>query len=251
MAAGDKPSSSSGEPHYRGELAELVSAWNARDERRFLAQIETLAAMQEHRLLHDVGELTREIQTALERFCADARLEDLTRKDVPDARVSLEHVLQLTNDAAHRTMDLVERSCIPAEHTRQLADRIAPLWRALRERGLPAAGADGLPEAMDEFLESARADAEQIRRNLGEVLLAQGYQDLSGQIIRSVMKLIDEIQDALAGLVALSRGQEVDYGGRAPASPHRAAGPRVPGVEQGNQVKGQDEVDLLLSRMDL
>ena len=49
-------------------------------------------------------------------------------------------------------------------------------------------------------LPAARADSELIRRNLADVLLAQGYQDLTGQIIRSVMKLVEELETALANL---------------------------------------------------
>ena len=235
----DKPGAS-GAAHRSGAFAELVEAWHARDEKRFFSCIEALAARQ-----RDVVELTREIETALEHFCANTRLEDLTHREVPDARVSLEHVLDLTNEAAHRTMDLVERSYAPAERTRDLADRLAPLWQAQREH--KATAAELLP-LMDQFLTSARTDAEEIRRNLGEVLMAQGYQDISGQIIRSVIELIDEIQEALAGLVALSRGQPVELcGRREPAAERNAMGPRVPGVAKGDTVNGQDEIDQLLS----
>ena len=49
------------------------------------------------------------------------------------------------------------------------------------------------------------ADMGKVRANLSEVLLAQGYQDLTGQIIRGVMKLVGELEIALADLVRLSR----------------------------------------------
>jgi chemotaxis protein CheZ len=243
-AAGESPRSGA-RASYPAELGELVAAWHSRDEGRFLAQVDALAAARGHGLMQEVGELTREIRGALERFCNDARLEDLTRREVPDARLSLEHVLELTSAAAHRTMDLVEQSCIPAEHTRDLADRIGPQWRESR-----AASSGEAAVRMDEFIEAARSDAELIRRNLGEVLMAQGYQDLSGQIIRSVMQLIDEIQHALAGLVALSQGQAVDYERRADDG-RGPGGPRIPGKAADGLVDGQDEVDRLLSGLDL
>ena len=46
---------------------------------------------------------------------------------------------------------------------------------------------------------------DKVRSNLTEVLMAQGYQDLSGQIIRGVMKLVAELETALVDLVRLSR----------------------------------------------
>lgn len=227
-----------------GELAGLVAAWNERDEKRFFSIVEAMATRPRQDLLHDVAELTRDIESALEHFCSNARLERLTNKEVPDARVSLEHVLDLTNEAAHRTMDLVERSYVPAERTRDLADRITPLWQA--QRGTVVGNAE-LLSLFDEFLSSARSDAEEIRRNLSEVLLAQGYQDLSGQIIRGVIELIDEIHHALGGMVALSRGQSVEYRRNAEPDASGAMGPRIPGVSRGDVVNGQDEIDQLLS----
>ncbi|MDX9739886.1 MAG: protein phosphatase CheZ [Gammaproteobacteria bacterium] len=235
---------------YDAELAELVAAWNARDERRFVAQLDALAATHDHMLLKNVGELTRGIETALERFCVDARVEDLSRKEVPDARVSLEHVLKLTDEAAHRTMDLVEQSHVPAESILQGVNHVLPNWQQWREGELSEEQRVALLGEMSGFLAAAHENAERIRANLSEVLLAQGYQDLSGQIIRSVMNLIDEIQEALAGMVALSRGQEVIYRAREPV-PNGACGPQVPGVAKGQAVGGQDEVDLLLSGLNL
>lgn len=249
MAAAGDSLRSGARAAYPAELGELVAAWNSRDEGRFLAQIDALAAARGHGLMQEVDELTREIRGALERFCSDARLEDLTNREVPDARLSLEHVLELTNAAAHRTMDLVEQSCIPAEHTRELAERIDGQWCALRS-GVADAVREQALASMGDFITAARSDADLIRRNLGEVLMAQGYQDLSGQIIRSVMQLIDEIQNALAGLVALSQGQTVDYERRADNS-RGPAGPRIPGKTGNSHVDGQDEVDRLLSGLDL
>lgn len=235
---------------YSAELAELVAAWNTRDERRFVAQLDALAAMHEHVLMKNVGELTREIETALERFCVDARVEDLSRKEVPDARVSLEHVLKLTDEAAHRTMDLVEQSREPADVIFRGASQVLPRWRDWREGRLSPEEHAALMDETGGLLDAAREGSELIRANLSEVLVAQGYQDLSGQIIRSVMNLIDEIQEALAGLVALSRGQDFVCRAREPQA-NGACGPQVPGVAKGETVAGQDEVDMLLSGMNL
>ena len=102
-------------------------------------------------------------------------------------------------------------------------------------------------ESMDAFLASAPQDMEQVRGNLAEVLMAQGYQDISGQIIRGVMKLVAELEVALANLVRLSNPSDM----RAPVveldAQRRGYGPAVPGVDHGNVVNGQTDVDALLS----
>jgi chemotaxis protein CheZ len=87
---------------------------------------------------------------------------------------------------------------------------------------------------------------DQVRGNLSEVLLAQGFQDLSGQIIRGVMKLVSELELALTDLVRLSKS-----GPRGPSAisdeTRRGFGPVVPGINNGPAVSGQQDVDALLS----
>jgi chemotaxis protein CheZ len=100
---------------------------------------------------------------------------------------------------------------------------------------------------MDAFLESARTDMDKVRGNLGEVLLAQGYQDISGQIIRGVMKLVGELETALVDLVRLSRTGPTQSAKPAAESRSTGFGPAIPGVDNGPAVSGQQDVDALLS----
>jgi chemotaxis protein CheZ len=79
------------------------------------------------------------------------------------------------------------------------------------------------------------------------VLLAQGYQDLTGQIIRGVMKLVGELEHALGDLVRLSSGKADTAAARASDGTARGFGPVVPGVDHGAHVDGQQDVDALLS----
>ena len=99
--------------------------------------------------------------------------------------------------------------------------------------------------AVEVFLPAVRADSESIRKNLADVLLAQGYQDLTGQIIRSVIKLVGELEETLASLTKLS-GDVVEHAtlGESPSKGH---GPVVPGVTRGEVAAGQTDVDELLS----
>src|SRR6185295_9961323 len=99
---------------------------------------------------------------------------------------------------------------------------------------------------MDAFLEAASGDMDTVRGNLAEVLMAQGYQDLSGQIIRGVMKLVGELESALVELVRLSRTNAT------PRTPvvdlnRTGFGPVIPGIDRGPAVSGQQDVDALLS----
>jgi chemotaxis protein CheZ len=94
-----------------------------------------------------------------------------------------------------------------------------------------------------------------VKSNLAEVLITQGYQDLSGQIIRGVMTLIQELESALAELQRI-----VGPGSVAGISAESVAanevvdvsagfGPHVPGIERRSAVNDQSDVDALMSQM--
>lgn len=220
----------------------MHSALLAGNEPAFEEALHHFNALQEISVVTSVRKVTGELQAALEQFRSDSRLIDLAERQVPDARARLAHVLKLTDEAAHHTMDLVDQCC-------PLVDEVAQQARALLPR-LPAAAdaREPAPHELAEFLTRTATHMKTVRARLADVLLAQGYQDLSGQIIRSVMKLVDELEIALGDLVRIG-----DLGGtERPASAAgsaRAHGPIVPGVDHGETVGGQDDIDAMLSGM--
>jgi chemotaxis protein CheZ len=205
----------------------------------------------EPHLLSQLHDLTCNLQNALDRFRLDSRLTRLAEKEVPDARERLSHVLKLTDQAAHRTMDLVEQSCPPADRTAREAAALNEPWSRFRAGTISVADYCDLIGRIDKFLLISRADSEAVRANLNEVLLAQDYQDLTGQIIRGVMTLVSEVEVVLVDLAKLAGNQN---GSLVPTAEElaRGTGPVVPGVEQGAAiVNGQADIDALLSDLGL
>jgi chemotaxis protein CheZ len=218
---------------YADSVAALSRALASSDEHAFRGALSAFDAVRDGEVLTGVRKVTVGLQNALQRFEIDARLIDLAQNQVPDARRRLEHVLRLTGDAAHRTMDLVDQCGPLTDQIRQAAETLAAHTQAV---------ADGAFEPLQDRVAACLAG---IRSRLADVRLAQSYQDLTGQIVRSVMGLVDELQRALselagivdAGEAAVHRGETLS----------RGRGPVVPGVEQGDVVQGQQDVDALLS----
>jgi chemotaxis protein CheZ len=243
--------SSSLQEQYGSTIAVLAGALAANDEGLFFSELDALVERRERGLFGELRKLTADLQTALVRFSVDSRLVDLAEKEVPDARLRLDHVLKLTDEAAHRTMDLVEQSGPLAERTARQAGEIIVLWKQYRRRNIAVEDFRRMVQQMDSFLVAATTDMGAVRSNLAEVLLTQGYQDLSGQIIRGVMKLVGELETALVELVRLSKSGP--RGSDASQAPVRTTGfgPAVPGVDHGPAVSDQEDVDALLSGLGL
>jgi chemotaxis protein CheZ len=92
--------------------------------------------------------------------------------------------------------------------------------------------------------------AAQLRGHLSAAYLAQGYQDLTGQIVRGVVTLVDEVESALCDLRRIVGSSHEPGSAAAPLAPN-GHGPVVPGVDHGAAVANQQDVDALLSDLGL
>jgi chemotaxis protein CheZ len=197
----------------------------------------------------DLRALNASLQRTLDEFRSSFHRASVAGKEMPDARLRLDHVLKLTEDAAHRTLDLVERSG-------PLADRLAREAAALIEPTQIARAAYrgttvvDLLARVEIFLRSAERDGAAVRANLDEVLMAQSYQDLSGQIIRTVIKLVVELERTLAHFSKLAGDRPADESNPAAkqASDSQGHGPAIPGAS-ADAVGEQGDVDALLAMM--
>jgi chemotaxis protein CheZ len=232
---------------YGARVEALRAALDRGDEAGFLAVLDELLHTRKEALLSELRSLTGTLKFALDRFSLEAHLADLAENEIPDARLRLAHVLEMTNEAAHRTLDLVEQSGPPAERTSKTAEDLNHSWKLFRSRKIAPREFKEMVKRMDRFLPVARSDAEMIRRNLAEVLLTQGYQDLTGQIIRGVMQLVQELESTLAKLIRLAGNESSTPRAAEPHVAGRAYGPVVAGVTQGKVATAQQDVDDLLS----
>ena len=224
---------------YRVWVEAMHAALIAHDSQGFAAALECFNRLQESDVISGVRKVAVDLQAALEQFRCDSRLLDLAEREVPDARHRLAHVLKLTDDAAHHTMDLVDQSCPLVDTVAHEAERLQLLIKR------PLGADEAIRVDLERYLVQTLQSMKQVRSRLADVLLAQGYQDLSGQIIRGVMKLVDELELALGKLVRIGNFKQ-DSQPRENASAG-VQGPVVPGVEHGLTVGGQQDVDAMLS----
>ena len=94
---------------FGSTIATMSGALAAGNEQLFLSQLDSLVQRRERTLFTELRKLTGDLQSALDRFSVDSRLVDLAEKEVPDARQRLDHVLKLTDEATHKTIDLVDQ----------------------------------------------------------------------------------------------------------------------------------------------
>src|ERR1700709_1771915 len=94
---------------FGARLLTLSSALDDDDEDTFMAELNSMVRERDDALWTQLRKLTTDLNGALERFQLDSRVVDLAEKEVPDAKQRLDHVMKMTDEAAHKTMDLVEQ----------------------------------------------------------------------------------------------------------------------------------------------
>ncbi len=235
----------------RLELAKsLVSHLESGDDEGAISVIAELAGFRDSLLFQEVGRLTRELHDSINSFVMDAQLADIARNEIPNAAERLRYVIATTEQAANTTLGAVEDSLPLADSLRNDAQHLSDQWAKFNSRQLTVDDFRALSGELSSFLEATQANTVELHDKLSEVLLAQGYQDITGQIIRKVIDLVNDVEVKLVELVRLSGSRlKTAQSQDGAASGTHASGPAVPGVDKGDIVSGQDDVDDLLSSL--
>ena len=196
-------------------LRVALEAFERGDETTLRQQIDTLVAWRARPLVEGLRRLSRELGAALGDVPVAG--EDVSSDELEDACTRLDHVVLTTEQASHRTLDL-------ADQCRALTDT------------LKAAGP----------LTDAQAQAvAALRGNLSELVLAQSYQDLTGQIIRRVATILRRLNENFASLGLKPHAEPAESGKGA----SDLAGPAVANLD--HDAFSQNDADELLSGLGL
>ena len=201
-----------------------------------------------------MGQLTRDLHEALQDFQLDPRIVQMTEDDLPDAQNRLQYVIQKTEDAANRTMDAVE-ACLPmADDMHQRVESVMPVWNRLMSNDIQLNEFKSLCHEVDDVLKRCGENMPQVHGLMTEVLMAQDYQDITGQVIRRVIQLVEDVEKNLIELLKIFGKEEARREAeKAESSKQKSAseaeGPIIDADKRDDVVGGQDEVDDLLSSL--
>lgn len=213
----------------------------------------------DHGLYHEVGKLTRALHNAIVNFQIDtshALGESGEVSKISDASDRLDYVVRLTDKAANRTMDLVESSAPVVAELGQAAATLRADWQRLQRREMAADEFRDLYKRIGEFLDKTEQSSSHVSAQLNDILIAQDYQDLTGQVIKRVTALVHDVEESLVNLVRMA-GQVDRLTGNHHAqsaeatkkSQDKGEGPQIHADKREDVVSGQDEVDDLLSSL--
>jgi len=244
------------DPELLESAKSLVAAFEAGDKGGVEKYLGALTHLHESELFNELGKLTREFHEAINKFRCDERFAELTEEDIPDAKERLNYVISRTEDAANRTLTAVEASIPLCDEMGEKASILLEEWLRFKRKEMSVEEFRVLVKDIDQYLVSNELKTKEIKEQLTDVLMAQDFQDITGQIIRRVINLVGEVEMNLVNLIKLGHK---GVAGTQPVvkkedkskegSRSSLDGPQVPGLESKDVVSGQDEVDDLLSSL--
>jgi chemotaxis protein CheZ len=188
-------------------------------------------------VFQQLGAITRMLHDTLQQLGVMPRLQ-AAADGLPDARSRLNYIAHKTAQAAEKVLDSVDH----AKHEHQLISAdTRRLAEALTQDPVRAVASG----AVMNFVGDVEARTQRIDQHLTDIMLAQDFHDLTGQVVAKVVTLATDLEDSLLKLLV----QVVPPEQRAKVDNSGLQGPVVDATGRTDVVANQGEVDDLLASL--
>ncbi len=147
-------------------------------------------------VINEIGQLTRCLHNSLRALGCDTELERAANS-MPDACDRLDYVVKLTQQAADRVLAATEIAK-PLQTVQGLeAAKLSQRWDAMFDGQMDIESFKQLVHDTRGYLREAPQRAQQTEAQLLEIMMAQDFQDLTGQVLKKVTVLVQEVETRL------------------------------------------------------
>jgi chemotaxis protein CheZ len=199
-------------------------------------------------VFQQLGLITRQLHDTLSQLGVMPRLQEAAN-GLPDARSRLTYIAQKTGDAANKVLNLVDLA--KAEH-QSISAQTRAMAAAIVADPVKAVATGGVMN----FVHDVEAATSRIDGHLTDIMMAQDFHDLTGQVVAKVVSLANELEDSLVKLLVQAAPPDQTAKLMAHIAPplHSVAtselsGPVVAPEGRTDVVANQGEVDDLLASL--
>ena len=201
-------------------------------------------ALKEEAVFNRLGHLARQLHDSLRELGLDKSLQE-TARQIPDAQGRLHYIAQMTEQAASKVLN----ACDIAKPTQdELAGQVKELgarWEKMFANQLSVEEFKQLAADTRRFFAAAPERIALVNGQLNEIMLAQDFQDLTGQVIKKVVEIVQNVEAQLVQLLIETMPAEK----RAAAPEGLMNGPVVDAAGRCDVVTNQQQVDELLESL--
>jgi chemotaxis protein CheZ len=192
--------------------------------------INTTSTQQEE-LLSRVGHMTRLLHDSLRGLGLDKLLERAA-SDIPDARDRLDYVARMSEQAAQRVLNATDIAIPLQEKLNEEAKRIGMSIKQLKTQALTQNEYQHIVDDLSQYLVLVGNSSAETKSHLMDIMMAQDFQDLTGQVIKKVTALAQNLEQQLVQLL-------IDY------SPNEIKKEVADGLLNGPQINPEGKTDVV------
>lgn len=195
-------------------------------------------------VLTRIGQMTRALHDNLHALGLDKVIQKAAH-DIPNARDRLNYVARMTEQAAQKVLNATDAAMPLQDRIDAGAGALAAKWKDSLVQPFSEEQYRLMAENTLSFLSEARSDSVATRQHLLDIMMAQDFQDLTGQVIKKITEVAHSLEQQLVQLL-------VDY---APPDVRREVGtgllngPQIHAAAEGEAVASQKQVDDLLGSL--
>ncbi|QOY93112.1 protein phosphatase CheZ [Massilia sp. UMI-21] len=195
-------------------------------------------------VLSRIGHMTRALHESLRGLGLDKLIEKAA-SDIPDARDRLDYVARLSEQAAKRVLDATDAAGPVQDAIETRSAELSGAWQTLLDGGASEAEWRALAQRTVAGLDESRAGAAATRGQLMDIMMAQDFQDLTGQVIGRITGIAQNLEKQLVQVL-------IDF---APSEIRREIdngllnGPQIKPEGKSEVVADQGQVDDLLDSL--
>ncbi len=194
-------------------------------------------------LIHRIAMVTRTLRVSMRELGLDQAIQDAAHA-IPDARDRLHYVAQMTEQAANRVLNAAEQIQPWQDSMQRDAKALDARWQDWFDHPVELDQARSLVDDTRAFLKDVPEKTQASQNNLMEIIMAQDFQDLTGQVIMKMLGVIGAIETELVQVLIDSVPQE-----KREETKTLLNGPVVNAEGKNDVVTNQDQVDDLLASL--
>lgn len=192
-----------------------------------------------------IGHLTRKLHDTLHDLGLDKSLEKAVDNTIPDARDRLAYIATLTEKAAERVLNATDVAKPLQDQMDAGAAKLSGEWDRLLKNELSIDDFKQLVTDTRGFLGTVKQNSKATNDQLLEIMMAQDFQDLTGQVIKKVIEMAKEMENQLLLVLLQSTSPEK----KAEMDSGLLNGPVINAEGRTDIVSSQEQVDDLLESL--
>jgi chemotaxis protein CheZ len=196
------------------------------------------------RVFSQLGQMTRGLHNLLRELGYDQALGQMAR-ELPNNRDRLNYIAAMTAQAAERTLNAAELAQPIQARLGSQASELSDKWERLFAKQLGVDEFKALVRDTRGYLKDVPAQAETTNARLMEIILAQDFQDLTGQVIKRILDAAQLLESQLLALLIETTPDDV----RQSVAPGLLNGPVINSSGRNDVVTSQEQVDDLLESL--